>query len=149
MSVTHLWCRRTATAYTRHYTTLPPIDDTTQFGFLGFCVVFSVCVSGGSSAAPYASTTRRTPSPSTHHNATLQYNNGNHHIVTLVKVLESKQAHHAIHVSVVSQYTVGLLFKLQCLTEGTVYGNWKLHEISTAMQWATLLEALDSSTLQL
>ena len=31
----------------------------------------------------HASVTRRTPSPSTHHNATLQYNNGNHHIVTL------------------------------------------------------------------
>ena len=29
------------------------------------------------------SATRRTPTPSTHHNATLQYNNGNHHIVTL------------------------------------------------------------------
>jgi len=34
------------------YTTLPPIDDTTQFAFLGFCVVFLVCVSGGSSTAP-------------------------------------------------------------------------------------------------
>jgi len=36
-----------------HDTTLPTIDDTTQFAFLGFCVVFLVCVSGGSSTAPY------------------------------------------------------------------------------------------------